>query len=97
MKNPLLGLSKEEWTTEDWADLYFAMEGVKRRICERHGLPVAKDAPTTQEDRFVKALDVAIAFHTNNTNDPHGIGNAVIAALAEVRSAFVNAHKLTHL
>ena len=32
-------------------------------------------------------LDKAIAFHRNNTNDPHNIGNAVICALTEVREA----------
>lgn len=46
------------------------------------------------EELIVASLDKAIAFHTSNTNDPHGIGNAVIAALAEVRSAFVAAYGL---
>lgn len=34
-----------------------------------------------------KKLDVAIAFHESNTNDPHNVGNAVVCALREVRTA----------
>lgn len=37
---------------------------------------------------FIGALDRAIDFHRNNRNDPHNVGNAVIAALSEVRDAF---------
>ncbi len=33
------------------------------------------------------ALNRAIKFHSANTNDPHGISNAVICALTEVRDA----------
>lgn len=48
----------------------------------------------TREEKFVAGLDKSIAFHRANQNDPHGIGNAVIASLAEVRSAFVAAYGL---
>lgn len=37
---------------------------------------------------FLGALDRAIEFHRTNTNDPHNVGNAVVAALTEVRDAF---------
>jgi hypothetical protein len=37
---------------------------------------------------FIYALDRAIKFHTHNPNDPHKVGNAVIAALTEVRDCF---------
>lgn len=37
---------------------------------------------------FVGALDRAIEFHRNNTNDPHNIGTAVMVAITEVRDAF---------
>ncbi len=40
---------------------------------------------------FIEELDAELSsridFHRNNQNDPHGIGNAVIAALTEVREA----------
>lgn len=40
---------------------------------------------------FLRGLDRAIDFHQNNANDPHGIGNAVLAALNEVRTAYEGA------
>ena len=42
---------------------------------------------------FIGAIDKAIAFHTKNQNDPHGVGNAVIAALNEVKTASMEAYK----
>lgn len=50
--------------------------------------------PPSREEKFVAALDKSIAFHRSNPNDPHGVGNAVIASLSEVRSAFVAAFGL---
>lgn len=35
----------------------------------------------------VKQLQKSIDWHTQNQNDPHGVGNAVIAALLEVQTA----------
>lgn len=36
---------------------------------------------------FEKNLDKSIKFHESNQNDPHGISNAVLTALREVRSS----------
>lgn len=47
----------------------------------------------TRERRFIAALDRAINFHAENTNDPHNIGSAVICALNEVKEAFRSAYK----
>lgn len=34
----LLSLPIDQWTEQDWCDLYFAMEWAKHRIVTRHGL-----------------------------------------------------------
>lgn len=33
-----------DWTKEDWADLYFGMIAIKARIAARHSLPEADEA-----------------------------------------------------
>lgn len=53
-----------------------------------------KQSPTTPEEKFVSILDRMIEWRRNNTYDPHGIDNAVIVSLVEVRSAFAEAYKL---
>jgi hypothetical protein len=55
--------------------------------------PVAQSVNGAQRT-FIGAIDKAIAFHTQNQNDPHGIGNAVIAALNEVKTASMEAYKV---
>jgi hypothetical protein len=42
---------------------------------------------TINADKFIEGLDKAIKFHFENQDDPHGVGNAVIAALQEVKGA----------
>ena len=37
---------------------------------------------------FLYALERSIKFHRDNVNDPHGIGQAVMVALTEVRDCF---------
>lgn len=39
------------------------------------------------EKTFLKQLDEKIKWWQNTESDPHGIGNAVIAAISEVKSA----------
>src|ERR1043165_825646 len=34
----LLSIPVDAWTEQDWMDLYSAMEWVKQRVCERHGI-----------------------------------------------------------
>jgi hypothetical protein len=48
----------------------------------------------TNPERFCAKLSAAIEFHRTNQNDPHGIGNAVMIALTEVRTAFATAFKV---
>lgn len=48
----------------------------------------------TNAARFCAKLSAAIEFHRTNQNDPHGIGNAVMVALTEVRTAFATAFKV---
>lgn len=43
--------------------------------------------PESEWSCFESKLEEAIAFHKGNINDPHGIGNAVIACLVEIRNA----------
>lgn len=38
--------------------------------------------------KFCHNLDQAIEFHRNNRNDPHGLGNAAVLILSEVREMF---------
>jgi hypothetical protein len=50
-------------------------------------------APTIWQERFIAGLNRAIMFHGTNTNDPHGISNAVICTLIEVKNAFEESQK----
>lgn len=43
---------------------------------------------------FEHNLEMAIEFHRENPNDPHGVGQAVLVALQEVRDAFGKAMML---
>lgn len=47
----ILGIPRSAWTDEDWEDLYFALEDVKRRILRRHrrAKQSAKTAPVPPE------------------------------------------------
>ncbi len=49
---------------------------------------ISRGEVQTNNRAFIHALNRAIEFHRTNTNDPHNIGNAVIAALIEVRDCF---------
>lgn len=57
-------------------------------------LPATPPLPPTKEARFLAELEKAIQFHGLNPNDPHGISNAVICTLVEVRNAFADAYGL---
>lgn len=50
--------------------------------------------PPTREENFVAALNKAIKFHQEKTDDAHNISNAVICAISEVRDAFKSAYKI---
>ena len=58
-------------------------------------LPESEPMPNLPQKTFIDSIDQAIAFHQTNANDPHGIGNAVIAALVEIRRASVAAYKVS--
>ena len=38
--------------------------------------------------KFCHNLDRSIEFHRQNQNDPHGVGNAAVLILSEVRELF---------
>lgn len=49
------------------------------------------EIPNSGLNAVIEHLDAAIVWHRQNHNDPHNIGNAVIAALTEVRTAIAKA------
>lgn len=59
--------------------------------CDALNKPVLKKRRDPRH-RFMQALNKSIKFHQTNTNDPHGIGNAVTIALVEVRNCFKRAY-----
>jgi len=46
-------------------------------------------------EAIVASLDKSIDFHSGNASDPHNVGNAVICALTEVKTAVLKAIEAT--
>lgn len=69
----------------------YALTGEAEKLSS--ALPPSQQPINGPQAVFIGAIDKAIAFHGHNQNDPHGIGNAVIAALVEVKTASMEAYK----
>lgn len=51
------GLTANDWTTEDWSDLYRTMEQLKARVMERHGLDIIAANIRANANEFTKLAE----------------------------------------
>jgi len=101
-----IGLPKDadDWTVEDWRELFEGIEHIKARIAARHGSAIKTEHNAVSEsDRasgcaaFVARLKAQLArrvkYYRTKQDDPYNINTALYVAMSEVEHCIGEASK----